>query len=83
MEYQSKLLCQLTANVCGRKVIAGPVEATVMGNIALQLIALGEIKDIKEAREVIANSENVTVYEPQNDEDWDAIYNKVKENLLC
>lgn len=54
-----------------------------MGNIALQLIALGEIKDIKEAREVIANSENVTVYEPQNDEDWDAIYNKVKENLLC
>lgn len=80
---QSKLLCQLTANVCGRKVIAGPVEATVMGNIALQLIALGEIKDIKEAREVIANSENVTVYEPQNDEDWDAIYNKVKENLLC
>lgn len=80
---QSKLLCQLTANVCGRKVIAGPVEATVMGNIALQLIALGEIKDIKEAREVIANSENVTVYEPQNDEDWDAIYNKVKESLLC
>ena len=80
---QSKLLCQLTANVCGRKVIAGPVEATVMGNIALQLIALGEIKDIKEAREVIANSENVTVYEPQNDEDWDAIYTKVKESLLC
>ena len=36
-----------------------------MGNIALQLMALGEIKDIKEARKIIANSENVTVYEPQ------------------
>lgn len=80
---QSKLLCQLTADVCGRKVVAGPVEATVMGNIALQLMALGEIKDIKEARQVIANSEEVKVYEPQSDEDWDTIYKNVKENLLC
>lgn len=80
---QSKLLCQLTADVCGRKVVAGPVEATVMGNIALQLMALGEIKDIKEARQVIANSEEVKVYEPQSDENWDTIYKNVKENLLC
>lgn len=80
---QSKLLCQLTADVCGRKVVAGPVEATVMGNIALQLMALGEIKDIKEARQVIANSEEVKVYEPQSDEDWDIIYKNIKENLLC
>lgn len=80
---QSKLLCQLTADVCGRKVVAGPVEATVMGNIALQLMALGEIKDIKEARKIIANSENVTVYEPQKDENWDEIYKNVKESLLC
>ena len=70
---QSKLLCQLTADVCGR----------VMGNIALQLMALGEIKDIKEARKIIANSENVTVYEPQKDENWDEIYKNVKESLLC
>lgn len=80
---QSKLLCQLTADVCGRKVVAGPVEATVMGNIALQLMALGEIKDIKEARKIIANSENVTVYEPQKDENWNEIYKSVKESLLC
>lgn len=76
-------MCQLTADVCGRKVVAGPVEATVMGNIALQLMALGEIKDIKEARKIIANSENVTVYEPQKDEIWDEIYKNVKESLLC
>lgn len=80
---QSKLLCQLTANICGRKVIAGPVEATVMGNIVLQLMALGEIKDIKEARRIIANSENVTVYVPQEDENWDEIYKNIKGRLLC
>ena len=45
--------------------------------------ALGEIKDIKEARKIIANSENVTVYEPQKDENWDEIYKNVKESLLC
>lgn len=54
-----------------------------MGDIALQLMALGEIKDIKEARKIIANSENVTVYEPQKDENWDEIYKNVKESLLC
>ena len=86
---QSKLLCQLTADVCDRKVVAGPVEATVMGNIALQLIALGKIKDLKEARAVIANSEEIITYEPTNCDDennknkWNEIYAKVKENVLC
>lgn len=80
---QSHLLCQLTANVCGRKVIAGPVEATVMGNIALQLMALGKIKDLKQARQIIANSEQIAVYTPQNQEKWNDIYLKVKENILC
>lgn len=80
---QSKLLCQLTADICGRKVIAGPVEATVMGNIALQLVSLGVITDLKQARQIIANSENVTVYEPRNCEKWERIYKKVKEQILC
>ncbi|MBO5754976.1 MAG: rhamnulokinase, partial [Clostridia bacterium] len=44
------LLCRLTAAATGVKVVAGPTEATVMGNIAVQLIALGEIKDLAEAR---------------------------------
>lgn len=62
---QSKLLCQLTANACGRKVTAGPVEATVFGNLALQLIALGEIKDLDEARNVIRASAEIIQYEPE------------------
>lgn len=61
---QSKLLCQLTANACGRNVIAGPVEATVFGNLALQLIALGEIKDLVQARNVIKISAEILQYVP-------------------
>lgn len=61
---QSKLLCQLTANACGRNVIAGPVEATVFGNLALQLIALGEIKDLEQARNVIKISAEILQYKP-------------------
>ena len=43
---QSALLCQLTANACGRPVYAGPVEATVYGNVAIQLMAEGAIGTI-------------------------------------
>lgn len=71
---QSKMLCQMTADACGRRVVAGPVEATALGNIAVQLIALGEIRDLKEARQIIARSEETTIYEPQDTARWDAAY---------
>lgn len=47
-------LCQLTADACGVPVTAGPIEATVLGNIAVQLIALGELSSIEEARKLLA-----------------------------
>ncbi len=75
---QSKLLCQMTAGASGRKVIAGPIEATALGNIAVQFMALGEIKDMKEARAIIANSETTYEYLPQDSEKWDAAYEKFK-----
>ena len=78
---QSKLLCQMTASANNRKVLAGPVEATALGNIAVQLMALGEIKDIKEARQIIANSEKTYEYFPQDKEKWDAAYEKFKTIL--
>ena len=73
---QSELLCQMTANACNRKVIAGPVEATALGNIAVQLITLGEIADVKEARKIIAESEVIRTYAPQNEEQWNLAYDK-------
>lgn len=75
---KSKLLCQMAAGACGRKVVAGPAEATALGNIAVQLQALGEIKDLAEARKIIANSETTYAYFPQNTEKWDAAYEKFK-----
>lgn len=59
------LLCQLTADKCGVNVIAGPTEATVIGNIAVALIALGEIKDLAGARKIISESFDVKLYTPQ------------------
>ena len=73
---QSDLLCQMTASACNRKVIAGPVEATALGNIAVQLIALGEIKDLKEARHIISRSEYMCKYYPKDSLMWDLAYER-------
>ena len=73
---QSDLLCQMTASACNRKVIAGPVEATALGNIAVQLIALGEIKDLKEARDIISRSEYMCKYYPKDGLVWDLAYER-------
>ncbi len=71
-------LCQMTANACGVNVYAGPTEATALGNIAVQFIANGEIKDIKEARKIIKNSSDIKVYTPKDTQKWDKAYEKFK-----
>ena len=67
-------LCELTAQSLGIPVIAGPVEATALGNIMLQLIALGEIESIEEGRKIIAETEKVKVFEEARTSDWDEAY---------
>lgn len=76
---QSKMLCQMTANACNCTVYAGPVEATVFGNICIQLMASNKICGIKEAREVIRNSEQIKVYKPENIDAWEQNYKKFKK----
>jgi rhamnulokinase len=73
---QNQLLNQLTANALGIPVCAGPVEATALGNIAIQAIACGEIKDVKEARQVIANSFEIKCFEPRDTAMWDDGYER-------
>lgn len=68
-------LCQMTADATKVPVIAGPIEATAAGNVAVQLIAAGEIKDLKEARKIIADSFDVVHYEPC-DSGFDAAYER-------
>jgi rhamnulokinase len=62
---QNELLCQMTANASKREVVAGPVEATAIGNIVIQAIASGELRDLPEARELIARSFPMKTYEPK------------------
>lgn len=71
---QNKLLCQMTASAIGRPVWAGPVEASSLGNVAAQLIALGEVADIAEARLLIKRSYPVDTYVPEQAEQWEAAF---------
>lgn len=70
---KDSFLCQMTADATNVPVVAGPIEATAAGNIAVQLIAAGEIKDINEARAIIADSFAVQEFIPQ-DKTFDKYY---------
>lgn len=65
---KDKFLCQLTANATGRTVIAGPSEATAIGNAMCTLVALGEIKDVKHARAVVRRGAEVKEFLPDFEE---------------
>jgi rhamnulokinase len=61
------LLCRLTAGASGLPVRAGPVEATAIGNLAVQAMAVGELASVAEARELTARSFPITTHEPSGD----------------
>jgi rhamnulokinase len=69
---RNTLLCQLTADACGRPVLAGPAEATALGNILVQAMAHGVVRDISEARSMVRSSFEPREYEPRADIDWQA-----------
>jgi rhamnulokinase len=62
---RNRLLCRLTADVTGRPVLAGPVEATALGNVLVQAQAAGRLGSLAEIREVASASASPEVYEPQ------------------
>lgn len=70
------LLNQLTANAIGRTVSAGPTEATALGAAIVQLIELGEIKDIWEARQILSQTTSDNIYHPQDSTTFDAQYQR-------
>ncbi len=72
---QNELLCQFTANAIGKKVIAGPIEATASGNILMQAIATGQIESLGQAREIVRKSFNLKEYEPKDAAAWNKQYN--------
>jgi rhamnulokinase len=68
---RNRLLMELTASATSRVVLAGPVEATALGNIAVQMVAMGDVGSLAEARDVIARSFPVERYEPRPDSRWE------------
>ena len=70
----NQLLCQFTADATGRIVLAGPVEATAIGNLLMQLIATGELSSLEQGRAMVAASNSLTRYEPRDTPSWDAVY---------
>ncbi len=67
-------LNQMTADATGRLVIAGPAEATAAGNAIVQLIALGELGSVNEARAMLSESAELRRYEPRDASAWDEHY---------
>lgn len=74
---KDRLLCQMSADCLNIDVTAGPIEATALGNIVLQLIALGEIKDVDEGRKIIENTEKIKCFKPaENNQVWNMAYDR-------
>lgn len=68
------LLNQFTANAIGMEVIAGPSEATAVGNILIQAKAMGKVNSIHEMRKIVSNSVEIKKYQPENTKTWDKAY---------
>jgi len=73
---QNKLLCQMTADACGVPVFAGPIEATAIGNILVQAIAMGELSDIARGRELVRATFPLDEYRPRDRAAWEAAWRR-------
>jgi len=79
---QNRLLCRLTANVTGRTVVAGPVEATSIGNLMMQAKAHGEVGGLADIREVVRRSFPPEIYMPEDAAEWEERYRGYEQRLM-
>lgn len=78
----NRYLCQATADACNRKVLAGPTEATALGNVVVQATSLGRVKNIAAGRDLIRTSFPLETYQPQNGGEWDRAYDRFVKDCL-
>ena len=76
---KDKMLCQFTANATAREVITGPIEATAIGNIMVQAMALDAVDGLNEIRKIVKDSYPTTDFVPQQTEIWETAYKKYLE----
>jgi rhamnulokinase len=67
----NRVLNQLTADATGRRVLAGPAEATALGNVAIQILATGEATSLREVRAIVERSFPTEVFDPLETDKWD------------
>jgi rhamnulokinase len=75
---QNRLLNQFVSNATRKDVLAGPVEATAIGNVLIQAITLGHIRSLEEARGIVRESFSIKEFHPDHASDWDAAYERFK-----
>jgi rhamnulokinase len=75
----NSLLCQMTADATGCTVIAGPVEASALGNAMIQAVAAGDLPDLEAGQAVIAANENLVFYAPQHRDAWDDAFARFQQ----
>ncbi len=82
---RNRLLNQFTADATGRTVLAGPAEATALGNIAMQMLATGAVSSLADARRIIEYSFPVDRFEPEAADRWGAHYRRFQDyvELTC
>jgi rhamnulokinase len=73
---QNRLLNQFAANATQRPVVAGPAEATAIGNLLMQMLPLGHIASLAEGRDLVRRSFEVRMYEPRQAAAWDEAYER-------
>lgn len=78
---RNQILNQFAADAMNCPVVAGPVEATSIGNVVMQLFALGEISSLQEGRALVRRSVETKIFEPQNPAAWDEAYARFKTIL--
>jgi rhamnulokinase len=67
----NSFLCQMTADACGCAVVSGPAEASALGNVMVQAVAVGELRDVAEGRRVTGEGLELVGYEPRGENGWD------------
>ena len=79
---RNRLLCQFAANATGLQVIAGPVEATAMGNLMVQALGMGFVKSVAELRKTIRSSSEMQEYTPADEARWNEAYTRYRAVAL-
>ncbi len=75
---RNRLLNQFTADSTGRSVVAGPAEATALGNVLVQAVSLGQLGTLAEARDVVRTSFTPDTYHPHHSDGWEEAYARLQ-----